>query len=160
MYFQALTTTKQPRMLLSLSGCTTMSILVHGNVQDYVGGLVGHTLKNYLISSFSERDLVVCGDRASGFTLPSAKMRQTFVEFAGIPIPSSTPEGSTLAPGQSGLSGGLNQVAAPSAAGDLAAILEVLTSAAFQSVASKNVPTREEYAVLAKVMKGVYRRRD
>jgi SpoVK/Ycf46/Vps4 family AAA+-type ATPase len=39
-------------------------------------------------------------------------------------------------------------------ANERATIPEVLTSAAFQSVVPKDVPTREEYAALAKTMEG------
>jgi transitional endoplasmic reticulum ATPase len=95
------------------------ALLVHGNVQDYVGGLAGQTLKNYLIESFSSRDLVVCWDRASGFTLPTAPMRQRFIEIANIPIPGGNPSASS-----GGLAGGLNRTAAATASSDLAAILE------------------------------------
>ncbi len=95
------------------------AFLVHGNVQDYVGGLAGQTLKNYLIESFSSRDLVVCWDRASGFTLPTAPMRQRFIEIANIPIPGGNPSASS-----GGLAGGLNRTAAATASSDLAAILE------------------------------------
>src|SRR5258708_4108750 len=101
------------------------AFLLHGNVQDYVGGLAGQSLKNYLIESFSTRDLVICWDRASGFTLPTAPMRQRFIDVAGIPLPgsSSTSAGATSARG-GGLAGGLNRAAATTTGSDLAAILE------------------------------------
>src|SRR5258707_1537398 len=77
------------------------AFLVHGDVRDYVGGLAGQSLKNYLIESFSTRDLVICWDRASGFSLPSAPMRQRFIYVAGLPLPgsSSTSAGATSARG-------------------------------------------------------------
>src|SRR5260221_12030606 len=101
------------------------AFLVHGNVRDYVGGLAGQSLKNYLIESFSTRDLVICWDRASGFSLPSAPMRQRFIDIAGIPLPgsSSTGAGAAAARG-SGLAGGLNRVAATTAGSDRAAVLK------------------------------------
>jgi len=100
------------------------AFLIHGNVPDYVGGLAGQTLKNYLIESFSSRDLVICWDRASGFSLPTAKMRQTFVEIAGIPIPGGSPGGTGASVRGAGLASGLNRAAASTGSADLAAILE------------------------------------
>jgi transitional endoplasmic reticulum ATPase len=101
------------------------AFLLHGNVRDYVEGLAGQSLKTYLIESFSTRDLVICWDRASGFSLPTAPMRQRFIDVAGIPLPgsSSTSAGATSARG-SGLAGGLNRVAATTTGSDLAAVLE------------------------------------
>jgi transitional endoplasmic reticulum ATPase len=55
-------------------------------VQDYVAGLPGQTLKNYLISSFGERDVVVTWNRATGFSLPTVEMRRMFVEIVGLPV--------------------------------------------------------------------------
>src|SRR5260370_10325146 len=100
------------------------AFLLHGDVRDYVGGLAGQSLKTYLIESFSTRDLVICWDRASGFSLPSAPMRQRFIDVAGIPLPgiSSPSAGATSARG-SGLAGGLNRLAATTAGSDLAAVL-------------------------------------
>jgi len=87
--------------------------------------LAGQSLKTYLIESFSTRDLVICWDRASGFSLPTAPMRQRFIDVAGIPLPGSSPTsaGTTSARG-SGLAGGLNRVAATTTGSDLAAVLE------------------------------------
>ena len=100
------------------------TFLVHGNVRDYVGGLAGQSLKNYLIESFSTRDLVVCWDRASGFSLPTAPMRQRFIDIAGIPLPGSSSTGAGAAARGGGLAGGLNRAAAQTSGSDLAAILE------------------------------------
>ncbi len=103
------------------------AFLIHGNVQDYVGGLAGQSLKNYLIESFSSRDLVICWDRASGFTLPTAPMRQRFTDIAGIPLTglSSSASASAASARSGGLAGGLNRAAATTTTGsDLAAILE------------------------------------
>src|SRR5712691_11878074 len=63
------------------------AFVLHGNVQDYVAGLPGQTLKNYLISSFGERDVVVRWNRATGFSLPTSDMRRKFAELTGIPLP-------------------------------------------------------------------------
>src|SRR6266699_5677746 len=101
------------------------AFLIHGNVPDYVGGLAGQTLKNYLIESFASRDLVICWDRASGFSLPTAKMLQTFVDIAGIPIPGGTPLGTGASSVRGGgLASGLNRTAATTGSGDLTALLE------------------------------------
>ncbi|HJT59173.1 MAG TPA: ATP-binding protein [Ktedonobacteraceae bacterium] len=100
------------------------AFLLHGNVQDYVGGLAGQSLKNYLIESFSSRDLVICWDRASGFTLPTAPMRQRFIDIAGIPLPGSSSSTTATAGRSSGLASGLNRVVAATTGNDLAAILE------------------------------------
>jgi transitional endoplasmic reticulum ATPase len=95
------------------------AFLLHGNVQDYVAGLAGQSLKGYLTDSFRGRDLVVCWDRANGFTLPTQKMRQKFIEIAGIPVPNQP--GAAQPPARS-LASGLNRTAAPANA-NLAAIL-------------------------------------
>jgi transitional endoplasmic reticulum ATPase len=102
------------------------AFLIHGNVQDYVGGLAGQSLKNYLIESFSSRDLVICWDRASGFTLPTAPMRQRFIDIAAIPLAglSSSASASAASARSGGLAGGLNRAAATTTGSDLAAILE------------------------------------
>jgi len=96
------------------------AFLLHGNVQDYVAGLAGQSLKGYLTDSFRGRDLVISWDRANGFTLPTQKMRQKFIEIAGIPIPGGS-AGALPAPAR-GLAAGLNRAAQPAGA-DLAAIL-------------------------------------
>ncbi len=98
--------------------------LLHGNVQDYVGGLAGQSLKNYLIESFSSRDLVICWDRANGFTLPTAPMRQRFIDIAGIPLPGGTASANATSARGGGLAVGLNRAAATTTGSDLAAILE------------------------------------
>lgn len=95
------------------------AFLLHGNVQDYVAGLAGQSLKGYLTDSFRGRDLVVSWDRAKGFTLPTQKMRQKFIEIAGIPVPNQP--GVAQPPARS-LASGLNRAATPANA-DLAAIL-------------------------------------
>lgn len=95
------------------------AFLLHGNVQDYVAGLAGQSLKGYLTDSFRARDLVVSWDRANGFALPTQKMRQKFIEIAGIPVPNQL--GAAQPPARS-LASGLNRAAAPANA-DLAAIL-------------------------------------
>jgi len=100
------------------------AFLLHGNVQDYVGGLAGQSLKNYLIESFSSRDLVICWDRANGFTLPTAPMRQRFIDIAGIPLPGGTASANATSARGGGLAGGLNRAAATTTGSDLAAILE------------------------------------
>jgi len=94
------------------------TFLLHGNVQDFVGGIPGLTLKNYLISSFAERDLVVTWNRATGLYLPTAAMRQKFAEIVEFPVPGQQP--STA---RSGFAAGLNQMAA-SAPTDIAKVLE------------------------------------
>jgi SpoVK/Ycf46/Vps4 family AAA+-type ATPase len=99
------------------------AFLTHGNVQDYVAGVAGQSLKNYLIESFASRDLVICWDRASGFTLPTAKMRQRFAEIAGIPLAGSSSSASATSTRGGGLAGGLNRAAATTSS-DLTATLE------------------------------------
>src|SRR6266536_1694102 len=85
------------------------AFLVHGNVQDYVGGIAGQSLKSYLTSSFGERDLIVTWNRATGFHLPTAEMRQRFAEIVEFPLAGNTQQ----APGRAGgLAAGLNQMGA------------------------------------------------
>lgn len=81
------------------------AFLLHGNVQDYVGGLAGQSLKNYLIASFGERDLIVSWNRATGFLLPTTQMRNKFAELVEFPLPNQQPSART------GLAGALNQMA-------------------------------------------------
>ena len=94
------------------------AFLLSGNVQDYVGGVPGQTLKGYLLSSFGERDVVVTWNRAMGFQLPTVEMRRLFAELVDFPLPSAAP-----AAGRGGLAAGLNQMAAAGSAPDLAAAL-------------------------------------
>src|SRR6266536_4500758 len=95
------------------------AFLVHGNVQDYGGGIAGQSLKSYLTSSFGERDLIVSWNRATGFHLPLPEMRQRFVDLAEFPVPGTTQQ----APGRpGGFAAGLNQMAA--APMDTAKLLE------------------------------------
>src|SRR6266516_7492393 len=83
------------------------AFLLHGNVQDYVGGVAGQSLKSYLTSSFGERDLIVTWNRATGFHLPTPEMRQRFAEIIEFPLVGNTQQGR---PG--GVAAGLNQMAA------------------------------------------------
>ena len=85
------------------------AFLLHGNVQDYVGGVAGQSLKSYLTGSFGERDLIVTWNRATGFHLPTPEMRQRFAEIVEFPVPGNTQQVS----GCPGLAAGLNQMAAP-----------------------------------------------
>jgi transitional endoplasmic reticulum ATPase len=88
--------------------------LLSGNVQDYVGGVPGQTLKSYLLSSFGERDVVVTWNRAQGFQLPTAEMRRLFVELVDFPLPAN-PSGLPIVAGRGGLASGLNQAAGATA---------------------------------------------
>jgi transitional endoplasmic reticulum ATPase len=81
----------------------THAFLLSGNTADYVGGVAGQTLKQYLVSSFKSRDLVVCWDRASGFVLPTAEQRKLFAELSGMPMPQQS-----AGRGSGGLVAGLN----------------------------------------------------
>ncbi len=85
------------------------AFLIHGNVQDYVGGMAGQSLKSYLTGSFGERDIIVTWNRATGFHLPTPEMRQRFTEIVEFPVPGNTQQVSGR-PG--GLAAGLNQMAA------------------------------------------------
>src|SRR6266496_3613613 len=96
------------------------AFLIHGNVQDYVGGVAGQSLKSYLTGSFGERDLIVTWNRATGFHLPTAEMRQRFAEIVEFPIPGNP---SPSVPGGRGLAASLNQMAT-SAPTDTAKLLE------------------------------------
>ncbi len=60
------------------------AFVLHGNVQDYVGGIPGQTLKNYLLASFGTRDIVVYWNMESGFHLPTQDMRTRFAEITGM----------------------------------------------------------------------------
>ena len=83
------------------------AFLLHGNVQDYVGGIAGQTLQNYLIGSFTGRDVVVYWHRATGFYFPSAAMKKRFAEVLGLITATPTPPraGSGLAAGMNTMSG-------------------------------------------------------
>ncbi len=81
------------------------AFLLHGNVQDYVAAVAGQTLKNYLIGSFTGRDVIVYWHRASGFYFPNNAMRKRFTEAVGLAA--ATPP--TLS-GGSGLAAGMNAI--------------------------------------------------
>jgi transitional endoplasmic reticulum ATPase len=92
------------------------AFILHGNVQDYIGGIAGQTLKNYLLASFAQREIVVYWNMESGFYLPAQEMRQQFADIVGL-------QSQTQQPGRGGgLAGGLNAIA--SQGSDLAAMLE------------------------------------
>src|SRR5713226_6937795 len=104
------------------------AFILHGNVQDYIGGLPGQSLKNYLISSFGERDIVASWNRAGGFSLPTTDMRRKFIEITGIPLPLAASGTSQLpmprTTGRSGFASGLNAMATDSSSTDLTGALE------------------------------------
>src|SRR5437660_4196471 len=83
------------------------AFLLHGNVQDYVAAVVGQTLKNYLLASFSERDVVVYWHRASGLYFPSTAMRKRFAEVVGLATSptSSARSGGSVAAGMHAMNG-------------------------------------------------------
>lgn len=83
------------------------TFLVHGNIHDYVGGIAGQTLRNYLLASFSSREIVVYWNMKSGFVIPDAAMRHRFAEIVGLPLQQAAPQ----PPGRaSGFASGLNTV--------------------------------------------------
>jgi SpoVK/Ycf46/Vps4 family AAA+-type ATPase len=82
------------------------AFVIHGNVQDYVAAVAGQTLKNYLLGSFAERDVVVYWHRAGGFYFPSNAMRKRFIEAVGLAAPTPTRSGSGT-----GLAAGMNAMA-------------------------------------------------
>jgi transitional endoplasmic reticulum ATPase len=86
------------------------AFLLHGNVQDYVGGVAGQSLKSYLTASFGERDIIVSWNRASGFSLSTAEMRNKFAEIVEFPLPSSQASSGRAG----GFAAGLNQLAGTS----------------------------------------------
>src|SRR5947199_10690194 len=71
------------------------AFILHGNVQDYVGGIPGQTLKSYLLASFGSRDIVVYWNMESGFYLPTQEMRQRFIDIVGIQQPQQIQAGRT-----------------------------------------------------------------
>ncbi len=82
------------------------TFLLHGNVQDYVAAIAGQTLKNYLLSSFSERDIVVYWHRASGFYFPNNAMKKRFTEAVGLAAASPARSGgSALTAGMNAMAG-------------------------------------------------------
>jgi transitional endoplasmic reticulum ATPase len=93
------------------------AFLIHGNVQDHVG-IAGQTLKNYLIGSFTGRDVVVYWHRASGFYFPSAAMKKRFAEVVGLAAATPARSGS----GGSGLAAGMNAMSGAAGTDPLAVI--------------------------------------
>src|SRR5947208_12556840 len=83
------------------------AFIVHGNVQDYIGGVPGQTLKSYLLSSFAPRDIVVYWNMESGFYLPTSEMRTRFIDIVGMQQPQTSQPGR---PG-GGFASGLNTLA-------------------------------------------------
>jgi len=94
------------------------AFIVHGNVQDYIGGVPGQTLKSYLLSSFASRDIVVYWNMESGFYLPTSDMRIRFIDIVGMQQPQ------TSQPGRAGggFASSLNTLAQQGS--DTAALLE------------------------------------
>jgi transitional endoplasmic reticulum ATPase len=60
------------------------AFLLHGNVGDYIGGQAGQTLRNYLLTSFGKREIVVYWNRANGFFFPKQIMKRRFAELCGL----------------------------------------------------------------------------
>lgn len=83
------------------------AFLLHGNVQDYVGAVVGQTLKNYLLASFVGRDIIVYWHRANGFYFPSSAMKKRFAEVVGLAtaMPAPPRRGGGLAAGMNAMTG-------------------------------------------------------
>src|ERR1700680_5021137 len=81
------------------------AFLLHGNVQDYVGGIAGQSLKNYLLARFGARDVEVYWHRAGGFFFPKAAMKKRFAEVVGL-ISSQPGTGGSRSGG--GLAAGMN----------------------------------------------------
>jgi len=80
------------------------AFVLHGNVQDYVAGVPGQTLKNYLLSSFKKRDIALYWNRATGFSFPIADMSTRFAEIVGLQTqPPAMARGSGLAQGLNAL---------------------------------------------------------
>lgn len=96
------------------------AFLLHGNVQDYVAGMPGQSLKSYLVASFRSREMIVSWNRATGFVLPTAEKRQRFAELVEFPLPGGSPQPTGRA---GGFAAGLNQLAA-TPSGDIARALE------------------------------------
>ncbi len=83
------------------------AFLFHGNVNDYVGGIPGESLKHFLVTWNKDRTLVVSWNRATGFVLPTKKQRLLFAELANLPLPATS---SGRGPGGS-IAAGVNQYA-------------------------------------------------
>ena len=75
------------------SGITT-TFRVHGNISDYVVGTNSQPLRKYLLASFSDRDITVYWNRASGFVFPAKEMKQAMIDLLGLQ-PESGPATST-----------------------------------------------------------------
>jgi SpoVK/Ycf46/Vps4 family AAA+-type ATPase len=112
----------------SISRAFTLS----GNVQDYVAGVVGQTLRSYLVSSFiSKFDVVVVYSRSGGFWFPKPLMQQKFLEVVGLAgelgaVASNAPRGLSAALNQR-MSSGLDQAALEQIGKQPAAALALLT---------------------------------
>lgn len=97
----------------SISRAFTLS----GNVQDYVAGVVGQTLRGYLVSSFINKfDIVVVYSRSGGFWFPKPQMQQKFLEVVGLAgelgaVANNAPRGLSAALNQRVSSNGLDQAA-------------------------------------------------
>jgi len=79
------------------------AFILHGNVQDYVAGIPGQNLRDYLISSLAGRDIIVVYNRASGFYFPLPAHRRRFAEVVLGEV--TTPNN------RGGIAGALNGVA-------------------------------------------------
>src|SRR5215469_11150003 len=60
------------------------AFLLHGNISDYINGVAGQTLRNYLLASFSKREVVLYWNRAVGFVFAKPTMKRLFAEMCGL----------------------------------------------------------------------------
>src|SRR5436305_14962845 len=68
------------------------AFLLHGNVGDYVAGVSGQSLRNFLMASFSKRECVVYWNRATGFLFAKPAMKRVFAEMAGLTTAQARPQ--------------------------------------------------------------------
>src|SRR5947207_4074412 len=81
------------------------AFLIHGNVNDYIGGVAGQTLRNYLVASFGKREIVIYWNRATGFVFAKPAQKRLFAELAGLTAQARSQQG------RSGLGAAMNTVA-------------------------------------------------
>jgi transitional endoplasmic reticulum ATPase len=90
------------------NAAVSRAFIIHGNIDDHVGGEIGTSLRKFLIESFIETfDVIVVYSRSSGFYFPvttkKPRMRQLFQEMCGLATGAVTPPAGR----QSGSAGGI-----------------------------------------------------
>lgn len=92
-------------LIVKYQSAIAHAFILHGNVQDYISGVPGMFLREYLIASFKNWDVIVSWNNGTGIHLPSPEQEKLFANLVEFPV------GATAGPQAGGLVGALNQTA-------------------------------------------------